>query len=776
MSPARVALVLVSHSRTLAEAVAALAGQMTGGEVTILCAAGTGEGGDELGTDALRIVAALNEVDGPAGTVVLMDLGSAVLSAGMALDFLDEEVRARVSLCAAPFVEGAVAAAAAALGGADRAVIAAEAMAALAPKRQQLGGEEEVAQPAAVVGAHTAEAAIPDPHGLHARPAARLVELAGRLGGAITVENLDNGRGPVSAASLVALLSLQATQGHRLRIAATDAAAARAMVDLVATFRGDVEAAPMPVAGEGRAVPISAGVAIGPVVRLVATDLPAAREPAGEPALERARLEAALAVVRKRLGEPRDALAGAMLGVQAALLADPALRQRALALIDGGERLGAAAALARAADEAAAVFARQADPYLRAREADLRDAVGAVLRELAGGTAALGLPEEAGVLLTEDLPPSLAAALDPARVLGVIDRRGGPTSHAAILLRAAGIPAVAGAAALVPADVEGPIAFDGGTGEVWLAPGEAERREIEARRAAAAKSEAPLPGGTVTLAGGRTVELWANVAGRVDAEAAHRAGAFGIGLLRTEMTFLERATAPGEEEQVAGLAAILAPFRGAPVVVRTLDAGGDKPIPYMGLAPEANPYLGLRGLRLSLARRSLFETQLRAILRAGHGHDLRIMLPMVTEPAEVVEARAVLAAAHAALAREGVAHAWPVPVGIMVEVPAAALAVRSFEAVADFFSIGTNDLTQYTLAAERGHPALHRFADPLHPAVLELVRRVAASDRPVSVCGEAAGEPKAAKALVEAGITRLSMGAAAIPKVAAVLWEGRSPD
>jgi phosphocarrier protein FPr len=779
MSRERVAIVLVSHSRELAEATAALARQMTGDAVTIRCAAGAGEDGAVLGTDALRIVDALTATDGEAGTVVLMDLGSALLSAGMALDLLDEAARARVVLCPAPFVEGAVAAAARALGGGDRAAVAAEARAALAPKCQQLDPPPPDGPANSPTGADEpgSEVVIADPHGLHARPAARMVELAGRLGARLTVRNLDTGKGPVPATSLVALLSLGAAHGHRLRIEADgDLEAARAMTALVATFAAEPDAAPVGQHGEGRAIPVSPGIAIGPLVTPAGSRLPAAAAaPAAEPAKERARLEAAIAAVRQRLDGPhRPGLAAEMLAVQSALLADPALSERALALV-AGERLDAAAAFVRAADAVAATFREHPDPYVRARGTDLRDAVAAVLRELAGVADAVPCPDTPSILLAQDLTPSLAAALDPSRILGVIDRGGGPTSHAAILLRAAGIPAVAGAAMLVPPGASGIAALDGATGEVWLEPDRDERQAIAARHEAwlAGRGSPAVPGGKVALRDGRSIELWANVTGRADAEAARRAGAFGIGLLRTEMLFLDRAEAPAEEEQVTTLAAILAPFAGAPVVVRTLDAGGDKPIPYMGLPPEANPYLGLRGLRLSLARQALFEIQLRAILRAGQGHDLRLMLPMVTEPAEVATARAILDDVHRALTQARVPHAWPVPVGIMVEVPAAAIRIGDFASCADFFSIGTNDLTQYTLAAERGHPDLHRFADPLHPAVLDLVGRVAeagaAFGRPVAVCGEAAGDLEAACALVGRGIERLSMGASSIPIVADAL-------
>ena len=281
--------------------------------------------------------------------------------------------------------------------------------------------------------------------------------------------------------------------------------------------------------------------------------------------------------------------------------------------------------------------------------------------------------------------------------------------------------------------------------------------------------------GRVRTLDGTTIEIWANVASLAEARAAREADAFGIGLLRTEMMFLDRETAPSEEEQSAKLKEIFDVFAHRPIVVRTLDAGGDKPIPYMNMPREANPYLGLRGLRLSLREAAHFETQLRAILRAGAGHDVRIMLPMVTEPSEVEAAGAALARAHAALERGMIASAWPVPLGIMIEVPAAAITAKQLSRVSGFFSIGTNDLTQYALAAERGNPGLGRFADAAHPAVLALIEAAThaanEADIPISVCGEAAGDEDAALLLAGLGIRKLSMAAPAIPLIAGRLGE-----
>ncbi|WP_437727334.1 phosphoenolpyruvate--protein phosphotransferase [Sorangium sp. So ce861] len=773
----RVGLVLVSHSRALAEATETLARQMTGESVAIACAAGAGDGGAELGTDATAIAAAIERVCGPAGAVVLMDLGSAILSAETALELVDPELGARTRLTGGPIVEGAVAAAVRAAAGGTLDQVAAEARLALESKAAQLGESERPAAAtadaadAAGAGAPavTADVAIADPSGLHARPAAQLIARAAAFDAAITLENVTAGRGPVATSSLIALASLGARRGDVLRLRATGRQAAEAVAALAALVQREAPAgAAAAPAVSGLATPVAPGVALGPLVRLVRVlpDIP--ETTIDDPAAEAARLRRALEIAAQDLG---NALRGSdILEAHQALLCDPALVDEALSRIDR-ERCNAAWAFRLAIEAAAAIYRQLEDPYLRAREADVHDVGDAVVRALLGGAAAT-LPEgPPAVVVVDDLTPSEAARLDAERVLGVIDRRGGPTSHAAILLRAAGIPAVAGAAALVPDAGGARAGLDGATGEVWLDPDPETAAEIERRRAVLRASRRP-PGardGRLRLACGREVELWANVAGPADARAAREAGALGVGLLRTEMLFLGRVDEPGEAEQAELLAEIFAAFAGAPIVVRTLDAGGDKALPYLELDAETNPSLGVRGVRLSLSRPAMLEAQLRAILVAGRGHDVRVLIPMVSTAAEVVAVRAALERAHEALEAAGLPHLWPVATGIMVEVPSAALMAERLARQADFFSIGTNDLTQHTLAAERGHPRLHALSDPAHPAVLRLVRAVVeaghAAGRPVSVCGEAAGDPGVAPLLVGLGITRLSMCASAFDAV-----------
>lgn len=781
-----VALVLVSHSAALAQAVSQLAEQMTNGRVAIHLAAGAGENGADLGTDAISILDALNAADGPDGTLVLMDLGSALLSAEMARDLMDPDAAVRLRLVAAPFVEGAVAAAVAAAGGATLDAVAQEAEGALAPKKAQLG--EPVAPvtvpppPTSAGQTGTAEAVIQDPHGLHARPAAALSLEAARFACEITLTNLDTGRGPVSVKSMVALAGLGARAGHRLRVDATgpDAqAAANALATLIASFAGSGAATP-PHSEEaaGEIIPVSPGIALGPLREIGhgRPDIPTAQ--AADRDAEVTRLRAAVARADAAL-EGASGPGADIIAVQRAFLADAALVPAAEARIRA-EGHNAAQALVEAEQEAARIYADLDDPILKARAADLRDVVDRLLALLLGAPSARLPDAPPAILVADDLAPSLAHAMDPQQVLGVIDRRGGATSHAAILLRALGIPAIAGAAKHLPGTLPATAAFDGGTGDLVLEPSDAQRARFEARAAKAKGRPDLIQDGRVQLADGSHVELWANVSGPRDAQLARAAGAMGIGLLRTEIMFLDRADAPGEDEQAEALAATMAPFAGCPIVVRTLDAGGDKPLPFLKMKSEANPFLGVRGLRLSLVEMATFETQLRAILRAGAGHRLSIMLPMVTDADEIDAARAALGRALVELEARGVAHASNVALGIMVEVPGAALRARNLAAHADFFSIGTNDLTQYTLAAERGHPGLARFSDAGHPAVLNLVGRVAQAgarlNRHVAVCGEAAGEPRIARLLVGLGVHALSMSAGALPRVAEALAGARPQD
>lgn len=745
--PNSVGLVLVSHSLPLAAAVEALVRQMTGPVIRIALAAGAGDACNELGTDATAIVSAIASLDSDAGTLVLMDIGSALLSAELAIELLEPAVRARVALCGAPFVEGALAAGVAASGGAPLARVLHEAEQALVAKQAHLNPPAAITLDANTKPASAATLLVPliDPAGLHLRPAAAIARYAQNHPYSIQVSLPDTGRS-ADAASLTALLGLGARTGALLRITTTTGTVADldAIAEILAT-------APQPAPQANPSPPRAAspGLAIGPAATLTTALAALPDRTTPDPIAAIAALDAALAQARAQPATTHDILAA-----QLALLEDPALRDQAIERITR-DHLDAASAWARTIEAATSAIARLDDPTLAARAVDLRDAATPVLHAL-GVAPVVTLPAPGAILIVDDLPASLAVRLTPHQVQGVIDRVGSPTSHAAILLRAAGIPYLVGAGPLTVAD--GTIlAFDGATGRLWRNPDAPILAWLRAEAHAAAAGSTTPQSGTLTLVNGSTVEFWANVASVAQAEAARLANAVGIGLLRTEFLFMDRATAPSCDEQVALLRTIIAPMQGRPIVIRALDVGADKPLAFLPLGAEPNPALGQRGLRALLAHPNLFETQLRAMLCAGHGHDLRIMLPMVTNPDELAAARTHLAHAHVALDQSGIRHVWPVPLGVMIEIPATALTVESF-ASADFVSIGTNDLTQYTLAADRTNPKLALLGDAGHAAVLSLCARVAThAPMPVTVCGEAAGDPLIAPLLVTAGLRRLSM-------------------
>jgi phosphocarrier protein FPr len=768
---ARVGIVVVSHSRALAEAAVGLAAEMVSGrDARIAVAAGLDE--TTFGTDAVRIAAAVEEVDDGDGVVVLMDVGSALLSAEMALELLPDEVRDRVVLSPAPLVEGLLVASVVAAGGADRAEVAAEARAALLAKDTQLDTVPAEEQAPAAEGHLTGSFVVGNPHGLHARPAARLVAEVRRRDADVALRNLTTGAGPVPAGSLSRVATLGALRGHEVEVSATGREA-RAAVDGVLALAArsfDEVAVPGPAADESATTPsagpvaASPGVAVGPAVRLTSAPVRVDERPAGPPEVEERRLTDALAAVRRDVERTRDRTAPGQAGVFEAhllLLDDAELTGAARTGIDAGA--SAAGAWARAVSALEAQWAALPDPYLRARAADVRAVGDQVLRALAGEAPVQAVDVD-GVLLADDLTPAQAGGLDPGRVLGVALAGGSPTSHAAILVRSLGIPAVVAAGAGLLDVPDGTrLVVDGTAGRVLVDPPtgvvagyRTRQRELADERA---RDAAEAPREAVTR-DGRRVVVGANVGSVADARAAATAGADGAGLVRTEILFLDRDRPPTAEEQEREYLAVLDAFAGRPVTIRTLDVGGDKPLRYLPQPPEANPFLGVRGVRLSLTRPDLLRTQLAAVCRAAARGPVRVMVPMVSVVEEVLAVRRLLTEAAAP---------GPVPaglrVGVMVEVPAVALNVEAFLPHVDFLSIGTNDLTQYTLAAERGHPALAALADPLDPAVLRLVGETAsraAGRATVSVCGEVAADPLAVPVLVGLGVQELSVAPSAV--------------
>ncbi len=534
---------------------------------------------------------------------------------------------------------------------------------------------------------------------------------------------------------------------------------------------------------ECRGIPVSDGIAIARAVVLRPVEItpdPAEIAPDGAEA-ELSRFSEALAAAKEqiealvesaaeRLGEQQAEIFRAHLSV----LEDPVLEETIQNKITQ-ERHNAPYAIAEGIKEIAALFQQLRDPYLQERAADIRD-VGRRILENATGAARVELSclTEDCIVAARDLTPSETVSMDFAHTLGFVTELGGRTSHTAIISRSMEIPAVVGAAGVLEGISGGEtVILDALDGCVVVDPTAAEiecyegkRRDFLRRREALAALRA-LPAQTRD---GKRFELCANIGGPGDLAGAVKYGAQGVGLYRTEFLYMNNTHFPSEEEQFAAYREVTAEMGAqSPVIVRTLDIGGDKDLPYYAFEREDNPFLGWRAIRMCLDRRDLFKTQLRAILRAGVFGKLRIMFPMIISLEELLAAREILEECRKELRAEGVPFQEDIEVGIMVETPAAVMMADVLAAYVDFFSIGTNDLTQYTLAVDRGNPRIAGRYDPLHPAVLRSIKRVIdashAAGKWTGMCGELAGDLRAAALLAGMGLDEFSMTASSIPSV-----------
>jgi phosphocarrier protein FPr len=789
-----IGLVIVSHSAKLAEGVCDLARQVAQGRVRIAAAGGTADPENPIGTDAFQVLRAIDSVYSEDGVLVLMDLGSAVLSAETAIELLDEARRSRVQLCAAPLVEGAVAAATLAAAGAGIAEVVIEARNALAAKVAQLGTGDERPQPAVAADdtgpSEEALVKLPNRLGLHARPAARLVRLTRHYRARVTLENVTQRTGPAAGDSINGVLSLGARQGHRLRICARGPEAHEALAALknfIESGCGDKEEpfkdipdrmapqSPRQLSG----IPASAGIAVGPLLKLRPAAIELTPRTPGTPEAERQRLMSAVRGAREEtraLYEWSRAHIGTdeacIFDAQALFLEDPELLGGvSRRLVE--DRVGAESAWQAETSRLANRLAALEDPYLRARAADVTDAAARVLRRLTGQTSGAMVLREPAILTAHDLTPSEVKDFDPTMTLGLCLETGGASTHSVILARAMGIPVVAGMGPGISALADGTVvAVDGEQGTVWISPDAGQVQALENRRQnwlaarRAAESERHKPAATRD---GRRIRVLANISGVAEAVEALACGAEGVGVLRTEFLFLGRSAAPGEEEQVAAYRAIAESLRGRQLTVRALDIGGDKSLPYVEIGEEANPFLGWRGIRVMLSRRDLFRTQLRAVLRAGAARPIELLLPMISSVDELRETKAMVGEAEAELEREGLPFRRNIRIGVMIEVPAAVAIAGDLAREASFFSIGSNDLIQYAMAADRTNSRVAPIADPFQPAVLRLIRQTIEAGRgggiDVALCGELAADPVAVPLLLGLGLEEFSVSAPLIPEL-----------
>lgn len=636
--------------------------------------------------------------------------------------------------------------------------------------------------PARLEGAQEIEATLRPGAGLHARPATNFVDIANEFASEIQVEfkgKTANGK------AMASLLKLGAEGGTTLRISARGADAEAALAALkegVESGLGDedekeirVETRAWIPESSGRAiggVSASPGLAIGRLHHFQASHI-VVKDTPGNADVEWQKLRDAVENAKGQLHDVYDSMKtrvgkneAAIFRAHEAFLNDGELFGEATALVETGH--SAAWSWQQTIERRVTEMHAVSDARIAGRAADLHDVGRRVLRLLADTEhTEAALPDEPCILIADDLTPSDTAKLDPQRILGFVTVAGGSTSHTAIIARSLDIPAIVGAGAGVLELTEGIVCIlDGTSGSLYTEPSAAElesarafQQDLQHQR----EEEHVARYQPAMTTDGHRVEVVANIGKAAEAAAAVEAGAEGVGLLRTEFLFLERDTPPTEDEQFVAYSEMTRALNGLPLIIRTLDIGGDKVVPYLPQPKEDNPFLGVRGIRLCLRKPELFLPQLRAIYRASLTGPVKIMFPMI---ATLEDLRAAKEVAEQVRAELGVP---PVEIGIMVEVPSTVVMAAEFAKECDFFSVGTNDLTQYALAMDRMHPALAKQVDGLHPAVLRMIdQTVRAADgagRWVGVCGGVAGDPRGAVILTGLGVHELSMS---IPSVAAV--------
>lgn len=798
-----VGLVLVSHSRSLAEAVADLLRRVVSPDLRLACSGGVGDDRALLGTDAIEIQEAISAVYSDDGVLVLMDMGSAILSAETAKEFLKPEDQEKVRLTSAPIVEGGMAAAVQANLGASLDAVANAALRGLLLKQDHVqdapSAGPAAAHPPDPVSSEILDVTIQNPHGLHLRPAALLIKTLAGFPGEVFVENRTAGRGPSLARSLVDLARLQIHEGDLVRFSISSPdplPVIESIRSLVESQFGDADQTVSPKEADGapdlsQPFAVSRGIAIGRPVLLdtIVSAVPTYTvQPGSDVTREIERLHSAVAEAIKEFDVRIERLRASLqrqemeiFDAQRMIFSDPTILKEAQAKIQE-EHLNAAAAWQVTLSRYATDQEKADDPYLRARAADFREVERTVLSHLIEEKNRSSLPEEAftdsTILVCEELTPTLAEQLCRLSIAGVIQLGGGPTSHGAILARALALPAIGGGRHSLERLREAQcVAISGSEGSLWIDPSSdllaelARRQESERSESTRALEESR---NSAITADGVAIRVGGNAGASSDILSARTFGAEFIGLFRSEFLFQNFEKVPDEDQQLAVYREALAPAQGAfPVTVRLLDVGGDKPLKFLPQAKEANPFLGVRGVRLLLANQRFFRTHLRAVLRLANSFQIQLLVPMITDVSEILATRRLLDEIAGELTAANVPHQWPIPVGVMIETPAAALLIDQLLPHVEFVSIGTNDLTQYILCAERGSALVSAFSDALHPAVLRICEEViqASQKREIkaSICGEIASDPEAIPIWLGLGLRELSVTTATIPATKALI-------
>ncbi|MFV0407040.1 MAG: putative PEP-binding protein [Propioniciclava sp.] len=772
-----IGIVVVCHSRALAEAAVGFARAVDGDDLPeVLIAAGMDDG--SFGTDASAIRNAILAADSGEGVLVLLDLGSALLSAELSVEFLPSDLAARVRITPAPLVEGLVAALSAAPG-TDLAGVEQAARSAVHAKERHVDGDEPA--PPLMVAERAAQprpvksvvwrAPVGNPLGIHLRPAARIVTALADIDAVVEISNASTGAGPAPASSIARITALQLTQGQVLqaRIRGPQAAQARqVLADLSASYFGDAHAdhpkTPAPASAGLRESPQAVGPSdtlpvVGSVTLRSSGPSTLGYVP-GPAKQELARYTEAVHTVGAALA-PVDGDPTGIMGAQTVLLDDRELNHEVVSRITEG--YSAVDAVNSEFTRAARTFDRLTSEYLRERAQDLRGLRRLLLLALLGRPLVDEGPTSPHVWVVDELDPPTALKLDARTCLGVITTLGGPNGHGVLTARARGIPVLPGVRSAQQLRDGDMVAFDPLTSELWIDPDDNRRQDLahirvmRRRMAQRALGEAHSPASTSQ---GVAVPVLANLSTVGDAVQAERFGADGAGLVRTEILFGSHTQAPSVDVQAEAYVALGRALSG-PLTVRTWDAGADKPVAFLPAGRTANSALGSRGIRAMPALEPVFAEQIRALFLASREVPVQILLPMVSSPAEVRWARDLIEHVRIELAAD------PLPVGIMIEVPATALRLIDFAGLVDFASFGTNDLAQFAWAADRSDPEMVSLIPPADPAVLDLIQIAcrALPGTPITVCGSLAADTRLLGRILDLGVAGLSVPPPRIPEV-----------
>ena len=786
----KVGIVLVSHSAKLAEAVVELAKQMTQEPVPIAIAAGMDDPENPFGTDVIKVQQAIESVYSDAGVLVLMDLGSALMSTEMAIEFLSPTQRNHIKISKAPLVEGAISAIIQASLGANIQQVMAEADAALTVKISLVNVDEIVPNQTIINNKNIEQetqykeikVTVKNQLGIHARPAAKLVGIANKFQSQITLQNLTKNSYKINAKSINQIITLAVKKGDEVAITATGNDADLALTkiqELIINHFGEPEVIAKKIPRtltrldenhKLMGIPASPGIAFGKIVHFQLTIPEFEDYPVENAEVEWQYFQLILATARKEIlgivESLSDQSAIDILQTQLLYIEDPSLLEQVHQLIVT-EKHCAAVAWKKAIEAVINTYQKLEDPYLQGRAIDIKDVGGRVLKVLAGDSSSSVNLSEPGILVAPDLTPSLALQLKPNLVLGICTSAGSVTAHSTLIVNTLGIPMVVGVGIqLLSLATNSQIGLDGKTGEVWIEPSQQQLQELQVKQSKTLEEEQASP--EAITKDGRKVSLMANIVGVADAEFALECGAEGVGLLRSEFLYLDRQTLPTEREEYETYQAIAKIMGTRPLTIRTLDIGGDKTVSYIKMESEPNPFLGCRGLRQSLETPEILQTQLRAILRATQGHNIKVMFPMVASVQELRAAKKILKEVESSLSEVG-----NIKVGIMVEVPAAVIMANQLAKEVDFFSIGTNDLSQYVMAADRTNSQVANLANGLEPAVLRMIRQtvIAAHEAGISVgvCGQLGSNPVAVPILLGLGVDELSVAPPTISIVKRVI-------